>query len=144
MSDNEGAFGSPDANAPEALSEGGVDVASPRPEVDAGLADAAPASDGSAGALPDAAPVVDAAPLDAAPEDAIVAAFCDAAWPITKSGRVICGPAEECAGLEVPWCFGPDGQGSCKLYPVECVGAQWHCMGGVTPSDGPVEPPTCQ
>lgn len=94
-----------------------------------------------------AAPVVDAAPPDAAtdvPMDAIVAAFCDATWPITKSGREVCGPADECTGQTIPWCFGPDGQGSCKLYPLQCVGAEWHCMGGATPTDNPGPPPTCQ
>jgi hypothetical protein len=117
----------PEAGAPEATTEGGA-----RATPDAGLVDATPG--------------VDAEPVDAAedaPDDAIVAAFCDVTWPITKSGREVCGPYEECATTQAPWCFGPGEQGSCKIYPLECVAGQWLCMGGATPTNGPQFPETC-
>lgn len=101
------------------------------PHPEAGSPDAQVVAD--AGVPPDAS-VEDASPPDAAPDalqDAIVDAFCDAAWPITKSGRVVCGPADDCVQIEVPYCWGPDGQGSCKLFPVECVDAKWKCTAGV-------------
>jgi hypothetical protein len=138
-SDSEGALELPDANGPEASPEATT--------ADAGPADAAPASDALADAPPEAVPLVDATPVDAAPDvpmDAIVAAFCDVTWPITKAGREVCGPADECAGQAVPFCYGPDGQGSCKLYPLQCVGAEWQCTGGVTPTATWGPPPTCQ
>jgi hypothetical protein len=121
-SSDEWAFETLDATAPET-----PDAAAPE------------APDASANAPPDAA-IVDAAPVDAAadvPEDALVAAFCDATWPITKSGREVCGPYDECSSVPAPWCVGPDDQGACKLYPLQCTGGEWHCMGG-TPSDVPV------
>lgn len=97
-----------------------------------------------AGVHPDASIAPDAAPADAgatdAPKDVILEAFCDATWPITKSGREVCGPYDACATLDAPWCYGPDGAGGCKLYPLECVGAEWHCMGGATPA-GNIQPP---
>ncbi len=132
----------PDAGTSKPKPEGGVD-AGPVVLADAGPPDTfAPEA-----AAPDAAPTPDAAPLDAAsdsPEDAIVAAFCDNPWPITKSGRAVCGPYEECAINEAPWCYGPGPQGSCQIYPVECVGAQWHCMGGVDAKTNPEWPESCQ
>jgi hypothetical protein len=134
----------PDANAPDTW-------VSP-PPADAGPADtappddAAPRIDAAADAGIDAAPT-DAGPVDAPVDvvtDAIVAAFCDVTWPITKAGREVCGPADECAGQQIPWCYGPDGQGSCTLYPLQCVGAEWQCMGGVTPTLDPGSVPECQ
>ncbi len=123
--------------------EGALPV-DPPPE-DAGVAvldGALPKPD--AGVVPDASVAADAELPDAgaadAPKDAILEAFCDVAWPITKSGREVCGPYEACATLDAPWCYGPDGTGACKLYPLECVGAEWHCMGGATPF-GNVQPP---
>jgi hypothetical protein len=129
----------PDAPA---APEGGVDAGAPPRTVDAAAVDAAPASDGGIDTGP-----IDAAPVDAAadaPGDAIVAAFCDVTWPITKAGREVCGPADECAGQPIPWCFGPGDQGPCTLYPLECVGGEWHCMGGVTPTTDPWGDPKCQ
>lgn len=117
---------SPDAT--ELPADGGLDVAIPLPE--AAPPDAAQ-GDAAVDAPPDAAPVLDATPV---PSDAIVEAFCDVTWPITKAGREACGPIDDCAGLQIPWCLEPDGQGSCKLYPLECVGAEWQCLGGVTPT----------
>jgi hypothetical protein len=137
---------SPDANLPEGQPEGGVDVQSPPPELDAGVFEAAPASDASADVPPDVA-TADAAPIDAAadvPTDAIVAAFCDLAWPITKAGREACGPIDECMSQPIPWCLGPDGDGGCELYLLECVGAEWHCMGGVIPTNDPGPLSKCQ
>jgi hypothetical protein len=131
----------PDANASQPEPEGGVD-AGPVVQVDAGPPDAIALSDGSPeAALPDAA-VVDAA--EDSPDDAIVAAFCDNPWPITKSGREVCGPYDECTITAAPWCYGPGPDGSCQIYPVECVGAEWHCMGGASAKDTPEWPVSCQ
>jgi hypothetical protein len=159
--EGEGSLGSPDAGSPDVLEEGGVDAAHPLPERDTGSPDAEVESDGSLdAALPDAAATPDATPLeaaalDAAPDvrqDAIVEAFCDVTWPITKAGRAVCAPAEECEGPDlscfecegpVPYCVGPDGQGSCILYPVACVGTDWQCTGGAIPSSSPWAVPTC-
>jgi hypothetical protein len=144
---------SQDGAAGELLDANLPDAVSPPPKLDSGPADTAPVEDAQprvdAGTI-DAAPV-DAAPVDAAPidapldvdKDAIVGAFCDAPWPITKSGREVCGPADDCVGQVIPWCYGPDGQGSCTLYPLECVGAEWQCMGGVTPTTDPGSVPEC-
>ena len=134
----------PDAPA---TPEGGVDAAAPPRTVDAGTMDAAPVSDAGADTLPDASAPTDAAPVDAADdvlEDAIVAAFCDVTWPITKAGREVCGPADECAGQTIPWCFGLGDGGPCTLYPLACVGGEWHCMGGATPTNDPWSDPKCQ
>jgi hypothetical protein len=134
---------------------GGAITDDPNPiglEPDAGVVE--PTPDAGVRAKPDAAtddagdqdtgvePTVDAA-VDA-PDDAIVAAFCDVPWPITKSGREVCGPYEECATTEAPWCFGPGDQGACTLYPLECVGGHWHCMGNSSPTNSPAEPSPCQ
>lgn len=106
--------------------------------------DAGPPPLDAAPIKPDASvPPQDAGVADA-PKDAILEAFCDVAWPITKSGREVCGPYDACATIEAPWCFGPDGAGGCKLYPLECVGAEWHCMGGTTPSGDPQQPEACE
>ncbi len=140
----------PDAGA---LPETGVDagVQQPKP-FEAGAPDASSPSDaGVIDATPDAAPeaaVVDASVSDAAedaPSDAIVAAFCDRTWPITKSGREACGPIDECMGKAIPWCYGPGQNGPCTLIPLECVNGEWGCMGGVQPSSVDIwEDPKCQ
>jgi hypothetical protein len=130
VTDDEGlGFSEPEAGAPGLTPEAGTSAVS----------DAAPAE------IPDAGPM-DAALVDAtadAADDALVAAFCDVAWPITKSGREVCGPYEECATSEAPWCFGPGHQGSCTIYPLQCVGGQWQCMGGATPTNSAQAPVTC-
>ncbi len=159
VADSEGLGGpQPDAKAPkphptaEAGADTGINPPTPDAGVDTGIvpptpdaaetdsavtADAAP--DG--GVLPDAS-IVDAAPD--APKDAIVDAFCDATWPITKSGREVCGPTEECKGLPTPWCFTQDAQGSCSMQPLICVDQQWQCLGGATPTNTPSPPFPCQ
>ena len=142
----EGGLPAPDAGVAEvgagdssfdAVSEGTV-------APDSAAADAAPdvsvdaAPDASADAAPDAS--ADAAPDG--PKDAIADAFCDATWPITKSGREVCGPADSCIGSEAPWCWGSDGQGSCRLYPLKCVGGSWLCLAGA-PTNTPFQPGKC-
>ena len=112
--------GPDDAGAPD---DAQADAPIPKPPPpEAGPPDASP------DALPDA-------PHDA-PSDAIVEAFCDATWPITKAGREVCGPADGCVEIEAPFCYGPAGNGGCKIYPLKCEGSEWHCMGGA-PSSQP-------
>lgn len=136
--------------APDAEPE--VDAGNAEPRADAGSADSAASNDGSA-EVPDAGEAVDAqaeasdataATADATTEDAIVAAFCDVPWPITKSGREVCGPYEECAVKAAPWCFGPAPNGTCVLHPLECVDAEWQCLGNSSPTNGPAPPVPCQ
>jgi len=114
-------------------------VGQPQPRADADAADAAVSSDASVEAAH-----VTTEDADATTEDAIAAAFCDVPWPITKSGREVCGPYEECALTQAPWCFGPDQNGACKLHPIECVDAQWQCLGNSTPTNSPASPVPCQ
>jgi hypothetical protein len=111
-----------------AIGDGSPDVVTPA--LDAGVDDAA----------------LDAGVGDAAPDvaqDAIVGAFCDDPWPITKSGREVCGPYEDCAGTSTPWCFALDAQGDCVLQPLVCEGKQWHCLGGATPTNSSAPPASC-
>ena len=126
--------------------DAGIDTGVVPPKLDATTVDATPASDAGADAVPDAS-VADAAPVDAAPDapaDAIVAAFCDVTWPITKAGREVCGPADECEGKPVPWCYLQTAEGVCTLYPLECKGGEWHCFGGAIPTLDPWSDPQCQ
>ena len=122
------AFASPDAATPlPPKPEAGV-------QADAGAPDVFVA--------PDAATPPDAA-LDS-PPDIVDAAFCDAAWPITKSGREVCGAFDACEQIAAPWCFGPGPEGTCQMYPLECVGAEWHCMGNSKAVDNGDWPTSCQ
>jgi hypothetical protein len=148
-SDLGAACGGGSAGAPQP--DAGIDVPKPDAAGTGGAAGAAGAggaagtagAGGSAGApVSDAGLVADASISDAS-KDVIVEAFCDVSWPITKSGREVCGPYEACETKEAPWCFGKEPQGTCKLYPVACVGAEWQCLGGATPTQSPAPPPGC-
>ncbi len=133
----------PDAQGPlpHPQADGGSDAALPTPDA------AAPDSAVTIDAAPDATVTADASIEDAAPDapkDAIIDAFCDAPWPITKSGREVCGPYEECGQTSAPWCFVQDSQGACSLQPLICVDQQWQCLGGATPTNSPAPPFPCQ
>ena len=134
------------ASQPFPTAEGGADAGISLPKADAGSADSAAGVDGAADVtIPDAGASPDTPMVDAAPDvgkDAIVDAFCDDPWPITKSGRVVCGPSEACAGTPAPWCFGKTADGSCTIYPLACVDQQWQCLGG-TSMNTPSPPIQC-
>lgn len=99
-------------------------------------------SGGAAGVAGQDAGAAGAPPTDAG-TDAVVNAFCDNPWPITKAGRVVCGAFEACEQSAAPWCYASDGQGNCTIVPLECVDAKWQCMGGATPTHQPQIPPGC-
>ena len=134
----------PDAKAPKPhpTAEAGTDTGTHLPKPDAGVVpDASPdVTAPDAGVVPDA--TIDVAPD--APKDAIVDAFCDATWPITKSGREVCGPYDGCKDKQPPFCFTQDAQGKCSLQPLVCVDEQWQCLGGATPSNDPSPQFPCQ
>lgn len=109
----------PDANSPQAVSDGG-----PSP-IDAAVIDAA---DGH---------VADAS--TDAPKDVDVDAFCDVAWPTTKAGLTVpecVDPTEVCADAGHPaiGCWRKNDAGTCDFlagarFPI-CVDGAWTCAPG--------------
>jgi len=122
------------------------DAGTPLPDAATSPPDAGVAPE--TGVVPDASIAPDAPAPDAgtpdAPKDAIVQAFCDVTWPITKAGREVCGPYDDCINLEAPFCYGPDAEGACALFPLECVDKKWQCMAGTPTSQGFPPPEPCK
>ncbi|MBS2012609.1 MAG: hypothetical protein JST00_06980 [Deltaproteobacteria bacterium] len=78
-----------------------------------------------------------------APADAILDAFCDAAWPTTKGspGGPTCGSTGECADAgPAPYCYRVVDPAAMKCeqngkeVPAWCVDRAWRCSTGSAPA----------